>query len=750
MESTRWVTHYGALQSEATDQSIDSELLFGRQTESEWLTERLDQDEPLLVVYGPARFGKTALLRHLEATLPFRYVAVYLDVGEIGGQGTRTPLHRVADEIARRVRAKTAVRTRTPDVRPFLQDPLGAWQGFVDAITAQLQVRRLVLLIDNLDQCLAVPVDPGSDETVDRDANWVRSLLQASVQCIFAVRSQEGLAQVLPESLRPPPSLGLGTLDNAAAESLVKALISLATQIDPRATHRIVEITSHHPYYIRQFCRVLLDCCPQKSPLTALDVEEALRLLLDDPPPEFPATWQGLMPQEQVVLCSMAALRGTRGAANQYDIQAFCEHHDFFLPLPEMVAALDRAVERGVLEKLGTNSYRFALELFRLWVNRYCTPERVRRESQWRLHSAAGAYQKAEIRRAIMRRPRLLMSIGIILLVALIVALQPAFRRKPHASRVSETLSTTSVGPVEATEAAGVSILSADTPVPTRVTTLPGYDIACMARADAQSPWQIHLLNSSTGARLPLTDTGSNERTPRWSPDGEQIVFASDRDGNREIYVLAIAGAVQGTGVEPRNLSRHKAPDWQPAWSPIGARVAFSSYRDDNWELYLVNADGSQLVRVTDHPENDFSPTWSPDGSKLLFASRRRVDADLFAVDVTSNEITQLTTSELNEFDPAWSPDGRWIAYVTQHGDQGDVYVMRADGANPINLTNSRYANDFQPVWTPDSQWVVFVSYTAAEGDHELFRMRPDGSQVERLTDDEYDTLAPSWRPSAR
>jgi Tol biopolymer transport system component len=133
-----------------------------------------------------------------------------------------------------------------------------------------------------------------------------------------------------------------------------------------------------------------------------------------------------------------------------------------------------------------------------------------------------------------------------------------------------------------------------------------------------------------------------------------------------------------------------------------------------------------------------------------LFSSRRHADADLCVVDVTSKEVTQLTTSTWNEFDPAWSPNGRWIAYVTQHNDQGDVYVMRADGADPINLTQSPYANDFQPIWTPDSQWVIYVSYTAAEGDHELYRMRPDGSQVERLTDDAYDNLAPSWRPSAR
>ena len=92
-----------------------------------------------------------------------------------------------------------------------------------------------------------------------------------------------------------------------------------------------------------------------------------------------------------------------------------------------------------------------------------------------------------------------------------------------------------------------------------------------------------------------------------------------------------------------------------------------------------------------------------------------------------------MTTSEMDEYDPAWSPDGEWIAYVTQIGRQSDVFVMRADGSEPVNLTNSIYANDFQPVWTANSEWLVFVSYTAAQGEHELsgvFRPQQHGRGV--------------------
>jgi Tol biopolymer transport system component len=491
--------------------------------------------------------------------------------------------------------------------------------------------------------------------------------------------------------------------------------------------------------------------------LTPSDVEEALTATLDAPLPEFQSTWEDLASGEQFVLSSFGALRGMRGAATQYDIQTFCAHRGYSLSLSEIVATSDSLVERGILEKLGANSYRFTLELYRLWVNHRRPPEYVLGRGGWRPGRSQMPVRQSKLWRLAGQRPGVWMSAGIVLLVLVIVALQPVFwqgRANSRATRSSSQVATSVPGtPSTRSAFQTVAIASApptETLAPTPAVALPGYDVASMSRTGLDAPWQVYVLNSRTGQRVRLTETDSNERTPRWSPDGQRLVFASDRDGNRELYVMDLSVALSdGEDAGLINLTQHKAPDWQPAWSPDGSRIAFSSYRDDNWEIYVVDADGSNLERLTDHPENDFSPSWSPDGQQIVFASRRYTDADLFAVEVETGELTQLTKGELNEFDPAWSPEGKWIAYVTQIGDQGDVYVMHADGGNPINVTNSPYANEFQPTWTSDGQWVVYVSYTAAEGDHELYRMRPDGSTVTRLTDDEYDNLAPSWRPEA-
>ncbi|MBN1582880.1 MAG: PD40 domain-containing protein, partial [Anaerolineae bacterium] len=493
-------------------------------------------------------------------------------------------------------------------------------------------------------------------------------------------------------------------------------------------------ITSNHPFYVSVLCDTLLDCCAYRAQITPPEVEETLQILLAGEIPGFAETWQPLQQHEQVILSVFSALRGQGGIATQYDLQKFCERHGRPMPLQDIVSTLDNLVQRGILERLGTDSHRFRLELFRLWIQQNYPPEQILKRRLWSTEPRRVRERKRS------RQWSVWASVIVVVFVILVVVFQPAFRnirtrmtataivKTPQASSTVIVSQTSVVEPVA-------------TATPARpVMALPGYDIVYMSRVDTDSFWQIYALNTSSGERLRLTETTSNERTPKWSPDGHQLVFASDRDGNREIYVMDIDGD------RLVNLTQHPDPDWQPAWSPDGKHIAFSSYRDGNWEVYTIDADGTNLVRLTRHEASDFSPTWSPDGSKLLFVSRRQGDADLFVIDLDTLELTQLTHSEMDEYDPAWSPDGLWIAFVTQIGQQSDVFVMRSDGSDAVNLTNSSYANDFQPVWTRYAEELIFVSYTASDGDHDLFRMRRDGREQARVTDDQVDDVSPCWR----
>ena len=74
--------------------------------------------------------------------------------------------------------------------------------------------------------------------------------------------------------------------------------------------------------------------------------------------------------------------------------------------------------------------------------------------------------------------------------------------------------------------------------------------------------------------------------------------------------------------------------DYWPAWSPDGKRIAFTSNRDGNYEIYVMNADGTGLRNVTQHPGQDNYAAWSPDGKHLAFLSNRSGSYDIYIMKI--------------------------------------------------------------------------------------------------------------------
>jgi Tol biopolymer transport system component len=133
-------------------------------------------------------------------------------------------------------------------------------------------------------------------------------------------------------------------------------------------------------------------------------------------------------------------------------------------------------------------------------------------------------------------------------------------------------------------------------------------------------------MRSDGGSQTRLTDSPAFDGDPAVSPDGARIAFTSERDGNREVYVMNADGSGQQrlttTGGRVSSPA-FDSVDENPSWSPDGTRIAFDSTRDGNWELYVMNADGSGQTRLTDHPALDARPVWSPDGRQIAFESER-------------------------------------------------------------------------------------------------------------------------------
>jgi len=203
-----------------------------------------------------------------------------------------------------------------------------------------------------------------------------------------------------------------------------------------------------------------------------------------------------------------------------------------------------------------------------------------------------------------------------------------------------------------------------------------------------------------------LTELPGPERHPHLSPDGRQLIYASAAGGNLDVYLLRVGGD------RAINLTAGSTvDDSQGKFSPDGENIAFRSERDGGG-LFTMGATGESVRRVTDF---GMDPCWSPDGRQLAFAteavndpySRESVSA-LWTVELETGQTKQLIDT-VDAVQPAWSPDGRRIAYWANTGGQRDIWMVAADGGDPVAVTQDHFT-DWSPLWSPDGRWLYFSS----------------------------------------
>ncbi len=240
------------------------------------------------------------------------------------------------------------------------------------------------------------------------------------------------------------------------------------------------------------------------------------------------------------------------------------------------------------------------------------------------------------------------------------------------------------------------------------------------------------------------------------------IVFASDRDWdwpaeedrNLEIFLM------NSNGKQIRRLTEQPKFDTEPTWSPDGRQITFVSYRDPEQipegeihrgEIYLMNADGSNPINLTQVPERAHGvSSWSPDGNQIAFTSAALLNkdvlanSDIFVMGADGANPINLTNHDTLDQTPDWSPDGLRIAFSSNRDRNWEIYVMNADGTNPINLTNHP-ARDGRPDWSPDGQQIAFTS--DRDRNWEIYVMNADGTNPINLTNHPAEDNHASWSP---
>jgi len=140
-----------------------------------------------------------------------------------------------------------------------------------------------------------------------------------------------------------------------------------------------------------------------------------------------------------------------------------------------------------------------------------------------------------------------------------------------------------------------------------------------------------------------------------WSPTASKIAFMSDRNGNRDIYLM------NADGSELQNLTNTPHPEGRPEWSPDGSRIAFMSNREGNFNLgnfqvYVMNADGSGQARLTSYYDSVIDDLkWSPDGTQISFRrGKTGTDNEVYVIGVALN----LTNNPASDLRGRWQPTG--------------------------------------------------------------------------------------------
>ena len=157
-----------------------------------------------------------------------------------------------------------------------------------------------------------------------------------------------------------------------------------------------------------------------------------------------------------------------------------------------------------------------------------------------------------------------------------------------------------------------------------------------------------------------------------------------------------------------------------------------------------MNADGTDITRLTDNPALDTSPAWSSDRTKIAFVSDRDAFPQIYVMNADGSGETRLTDDRSIHQDPSWSPDGARIAFVSTVGNDADIYLMNSDGSDPVNISNNM-AKDTGPQWSPDGTKIVFASNR--DGNRERYIMNADGTGRVRVTDYFEDDWDPAWSP---
>jgi TolB protein len=268
------------------------------------------------------------------------------------------------------------------------------------------------------------------------------------------------------------------------------------------------------------------------------------------------------------------------------------------------------------------------------------------------------------------------------------------------------------------------------------------------------------------GAKARKLTSGGNGFNPDYSPDGRRIVFDRRFGGERPeaIFMMSADGSAP-VHVVTACRADPCLGESSPAWSPDGARLvferAFGPIVKNNaagLDLMSANADGTaeQLLlhfrSLEAEGKEPHDAQWSPDGTRIAvnvlnIKARPRNGSAIYVLDADGSDLRRITPMRLNAGNPDWSPDGKRIVFNSSYEAQAavEIYTVRPDGSRLRRLRREpKESYSFNPVWSPDGGRIALVHGTFDTLPH-IWTMNSNGRGLRQLTHGPKPDFSPDW-----
>ena len=236
--------------------------------------------------------------------------------------------------------------------------------------------------------------------------------------------------------------------------------------------------------------------------------------------------------------------------------------------------------------------------------------------------------------------------------------------------------------------------------------------------------------------------TGSNALVlaPRFSEDGQRVLYTSYETGMPRVHVLEV-GTVQSRILEGQS----GVMSFAPRFAPGGRTVVYSLTQGSNTDIWAMDIASGGTRQLTTAPSIETAPSYSPNGSQIVFESDRSGTQQLYVMPAGGGEAKRISFGQGRYSTPVWSPRGDMIAFTKQNAGRFHIGVMRTDGSEERLLTASFL--DEGPTWAPNGRVIMFARETqGAQGSSSLYTVDISGRNLKRVRTPE-GASDPSWGP---